>query len=418
MTSSTSVQIDSGAGLYTRGRMGADITNAGTLSSYGGDLVLNTETLTNTGVLANAGGTSLFVNAINLDHTGDVQVHAGGGVSFDQAILNGPGQTVMLLGGNLTAPQVTNTVGGTVRGMGSITGDLINRGQTDFFGDSQVYGDVQNAAGAMLGIRNGDLHVTGHTLNDGTIKVLNGNAYFEGGVTNNGRIDLDPALGVVNGDLIVTAGGYVVTDTASRLQLLGNFVNRSTRNADFHLPGTVSVFGWALPRPTLRFEVAGEDRGPSDSGYDRNFAVGELTIDRATMLLTDDYDNSPGGGDEALYADVLKINAGGSIDPAGLSLYYRNGGSVKQFFRGDANLDGAVNVYDLAEVANHYGHTGMTWADGDSTGDGAVNVYDLAILANNYGATTGGGQVIPEPATILIVTAAGLPMLLKRKRNA
>ena len=49
----------------------------------------------------------------------------------------------------------------------------------------------------------------------------------------------------------------------------------------------------------------------------------------------------------------------------------------------------------------------------------AEDVYDLAVLANNYGYTTGGaGQPIPEPAAILIVTTAGLPMLWKRRGSA
>ena len=85
---------------------------------------------------------------------------------------------------------------------------------------------------------------------------------------------------------------------------------------------------------------------------------------------------------------------------------------------GDANLNAKVDVYDLAVLANNYSAGGgKSWLEADFTGDGIVNVYDLAALANHHGYGA-AGQPIPEPATILIVTAAGLPMLLKRRRNA
>ena len=80
---------------------------------------------------------------------------------------------------------------------------------------------------------------------------------------------------------------------------------------------------------------------------------------------------------------------------------------------GDANRDGAVNVFDLAALAVHYATTGpQAWVDGDFNMDRTVNVFDLAALASNYGVgTTGGSASVPEPAamTLLLVAAAFLP---------
>ena len=103
----------------------------------------------------------------------------------------------------------------------------------------------------------------------------------------------------------------------------------------------------------------------------------------------------------------------------GLRLYYLNGGDPKRFFQGDADLDGAVNVFDLAALANHYGCAGMAWAEAEFTGDGAVDVYDLAVLANNYGyATDAAGEPIPEPAALPLLAVAGAALIRRRRRQS
>ena len=52
---------------------------------------------------------------------------------------------------------------------------------------------------------------------------------------------------------------------------------------------------------------------------------------------------------------------------------------------GDANLDGTVNVQDLAILAANY-RKNVTggWLQGDFNNDGVVDVEDLALLAANY----------------------------------
>lgn len=90
--------------------------------------------------------------------------------------------------------------------------------------------------------------------------------------------------------------------------------------------------------------------------------------------------------------------------------------------RGDADLDGDVDLSDLGTLATYYGETsGVLWTQGDFDGDGDVDLSDLSVLAANYGA--GEAQAladfaeiaaVPEPASTLLLLA--LPIWISRRR--
>jgi hypothetical protein len=195
--------------------------------------------------------------------------------------------------------------------------------------------------------------------------------------------------------------------------------NESTEPTNLAGLGNLRLVFEGGPAVTGTVEVAGRDLGPALAGWTDNFALHALQLGGAEsgrILLFDATDNQPSWvGDEALYVDTLSLNDGAAIDCGEANLYYLNGGDPKQFFGGDSGLDGRVDVYDLASLANHYGVPGnWHWADADFTGDGQVNVYDLAILANNYGRTTAGGDPVPEPLSLVLLVLGGIVVVRRR----
>ncbi len=87
---------------------------------------------------------------------------------------------------------------------------------------------------------------------------------------------------------------------------------------------------------------------------------------------------------------------------------------------GDGNGDGKVDSVDLAIWQQNYdplGENENTFVMGDWNADGFIDSADLALWQQNYDPI--GGSVLvthtPEPATLFVMTAAGLPLLLKRK---
>jgi len=86
-------------------------------------------------------------------------------------------------------------------------------------------------------------------------------------------------------------------------------------------------------------------------------------------------------------------------------------------WRGDADLDGDVDLTDLSALAFNWGATaGASWRDGDFDGDGDVDLTDLSSLAFNWDQTAAGAPV-PEPAGLAFLAAGGLAGLRRRRRR-
>ncbi len=71
---------------------------------------------------------------------------------------------------------------------------------------------------------------------------------------------------------------------------------------------------------------------------------------------------------------------------------------------GDVNMDGFIDISDLAIMGAHWDETyasgGYGWTFGDVNGDGAVDISDLAILGANWGATSPWATGAPSTGDI------------------
>jgi hypothetical protein len=80
--------------------------------------------------------------------------------------------------------------------------------------------------------------------------------------------------------------------------------------------------------------------------------------------------------------------AGQPVDPTSVLLRFT--------YRGDANLDGRVNIADLSILASNWQRSGAYWYEGDFDYNSLVNIADLSILAANWQA--GVDSAFAEPA--------------------
>jgi len=290
----------------------------------------------------------------------------------------------------------------------------------------------------------GEIYLTGRIdQTDGTLSVTEalhigywyheGTYHIAGGVLDVGELRLGPQ----------GTGSLIITDPAAEVRVrqrlhLGMGARLVTDAATIHMTGAdLAIVSLNPPdladlvNVTFIFEggaeavdmveVAGADRGLDTEGWTTNFALGTLQLGGGapgTIRLVNEVDNQPNiSAPDALYVHNITLNRGAAIELSGLKLYYLNGGDPKQFYVGDANLDGKVGIADLGALADNYGATqAATWARGDFNGDGRVGVADLGALADNYGAGRASATV-PEPTALSLLLAAVTCLLSYQQPN-
>jgi len=89
--------------------------------------------------------------------------------------------------------------------------------------------------------------------------------------------------------------------------------------------------------------------------------------------------------------------------------------------QGDYNNNGIVDAGDFTVWRDDLGLTGLSpFSGADGTGDGAVTSADFDLWQNNFGRTlsdVSGGQLVPEPNTLLVCWIGIASLTLARKRR-
>lgn len=93
-------------------------------------------------------------------------------------------------------------------------------------------------------------------------------------------------------------------------------------------------------------------------------------------------------------------------------------------FKGDVDRNGAVGPADLAQIGLNWDPSGTTngWDQGDFDNNGAVGPADLAQIGLNWDPSGGNytpptASAIPEPSCLVLLSLAGLALMILRLRK-
>ena len=260
--------------------------------------------------------------------------------------------------------------------------------------------------------------ITG-TYNPGTddytvTTYLNGTAVdWNGGAGTTVAIAND----IIDNDGDLTLGGFWRNNGYSNQRSLSWAMRDQTA-------GQVDGKGWMDDFAMLAIDLtAGEVAGTISVGNDA-----ELTYSMAeTQKLLDVFRDGAGevtvGTRKWTYATGL-TGVDGELTGSGLNFTLVLDGvtgvgliSGPDSVTGDADGDGDLDAADYIILKQNMGlSVGTAGEDGDFDKDGTVDWDDLQTLIGTMNAAD-ETQTIPEPTTLFVILAAGLPALLKRRRS-
>jgi hypothetical protein len=210
-----------------------------------------------------------------------------------------------------------------------------------------------NGSDATLIVSGGWLDVE-DSVRVGSSSGSQGSLSLTGGVLRVGRFLHVQDTGLVQfsgGAVDIEAGSAIFESAGSSAALLDGLTQQIASGRGG---------GGAWDGPGIRSSLAAADPGVFGVGIARN---GDLAVPWAVFA------------GEAVSADSILIRA---------------------TFLGDSNLDGLVDIADLAALASSWEQQGV-WSSGDFDGSGVVDVHDLKLLAGNWessGSTAGSLEAV------------------------
>jgi autotransporter-associated beta strand protein len=317
-----------------------------------------------------------------------------------------------------------------------------NNGQDATFG-----GTLRNNPGILAVVKigagtqvfTGSNSYTGNTtINSGTLTIgAAGGLPFGGNVINQANfvVNGNTTAGTVSGSGTTTVGTGVTLTAAAFSQSGGLINNGATQINGGGTLGSVGIpsisgngaitVGNGTNASTLRLA---QDSGGSTQNSIIINTGSALDITNNLMLFA----TTPLSTIRSYVANGAinsSLASGGyGVGYASLSQGAAAEAEVKWTFLGDSNLDGTVNVADLANLAGNFGVTaGALWINGDFNYDGNVNVADLSDLAGNFGQGISSSNSdpalpaasVPEPArTAMLFPAVGVALARRRRPAA
>jgi hypothetical protein len=142
-------------------------------------------------------------------------------------------------------------------------------------------------------------------------------------------------------------------------------------------------------------------------------------FDSSGALDGPDIDDLTGQSASGTNNATYDLNADSLVNEADVQFW------VKDLFNswiGDANLNGEFNSSDLVAVlasGTYEADVDSVWTTGDFNGDGRTNSSDLvaALADGGYELGPRATAAVPEPATVVSLSAALMLMLLRRRRR-
>jgi len=275
-------------------------------------------------------------------------------------------------------------------GSNSVNGILLIAANSGATGNYSLQAGTLTAASIVVN-PGGSFSQTGGTLSFTSLQILGGNTSFHAVTTKLSALSFTGFTNHWSGQLDITNSKLIIEDTSS------------TRAADLA----------NLKNQALTSNIQ------SSSANAANAAAGKIIMslvvsDNTVRLATFPSGSTNFGGTNNVDAHSILITAA---------------------FKGDANLDGVVDIQDLTDVANHWQQSVTDWSQGDFDNSNFVDIQDLTAVANNWQAGVGGGgagggqsfndalaqisnfkpAAIPEPASLALLTF-GATLLRRRRR--
>jgi hypothetical protein len=365
--------------------------------------------------IGGSGTVTLSDGALSLT-TGNEYVGYRGAGSFTQS---GGTHTI---GGTLVISANPGSSSGSYNQSGGtliVAGGISNNDHFTFSGGT-LAASVTNSAGGVFTLTGaGTRTLSSAFVNFGTVIASSTIASFTN-ISGNGTLSVGTATSTafvtaafVSQRALNIAGGASLT-----LQPAANRLTHSASSLQIASGGTFDLSNHEL----LTFTVPGTIKGYLAAAYD---PAGNADWSKPGLT------SGVAKGNPSKYGVAYAYGGDQSAHDAGITTH---GGAalganqtlVRAVLTGDANMDGAVNFFDLTQILGYKYNTGQpaSYTDGDLNYDGVVNFFDIAtLLSANYntGETFGPGPLseaaasrVPEPACLGLVATACAALLSRR----